>query len=87
MHARKIKTWDVGVRGALMCERVIVVVGQNIPSVGQRLKGTELLADQGQLRYMNNINAINLALNESQEFSRVRFVAEFEAGVVFVTLY
>lgn len=54
-----------------MYERAIVGVGQNLPSVGQRLKRRELLADQGQLRYMNNINAINLVLNESQEFSGV----------------
>lgn len=52
-------------------ERGIVDEGQNLPSVGQRLKRRELLADQGQLRYMNNINAINLVLNDSQEFSGV----------------
>lgn len=54
-----------------MYERAIVGVGQNLPSVGQRLERGELPADQGQLRYMNNRNAINLGLNESQEFSGV----------------
>lgn len=38
---------------------------------GTEIKRREFLADQGQPRSMNNINAINLVPNESREFSRV----------------
>lgn len=45
--------------------------GTKPPQYGTEIKRREFLADQGQLRSMNNINAINLAPNESWECSSV----------------
>ena len=45
--------------------------GTKPPQHTAEIKRREFLAGQGQLRSMNNINAINLALNESQEYSGV----------------
>ena len=46
--------------------------GTKSPQYGTEIKRKEFLADQGQLRSMNNINAINLVPSESRELSRGR---------------
>lgn len=73
MHARKIKTWMLGKGG--MCfdvQKNHCLCRTKSPQYGTEIKRKEFLADQGQLRSMNNINAINLVPSESRELSRGR---------------
>lgn len=45
--------------------------GTKPPQYGTEIKRREFLTDQGQPRYMNNINVINLVQHESENCSRV----------------
>lgn len=72
MHARKIKTWMLGKGGVCFdVQKNHCSCGTKPPQYGTEIKRREFLADQGQPRSMNNINAINLVPNESRVFSRV----------------